>query len=162
MAINYFKELKIKIGILPTDFKWLFWFSVLLFFPCMLFLLFAREQLYELIIPYTGWSPGIVYFCILTMLTAVPKTFIKTDANSLVSLLNIRYRTIFILGIYLIFGIFDWFESAPEYYIHKNPYLRYDPLRPIFAILVPTFWIIIIGVPLAKYFCRKNLKVSIK
>jgi hypothetical protein len=160
MTVTYLKDLKIKIGLLPTDFKCLFWFSVVVFFPSILFLIFAREQLYELVIPYTGWSPGLLYFVILTLLSSDSKSSVKTDTNNLVSSLNIRYRIVFLLGIYLILGIFDWFTSGPEYYTHSNPYLRYDPLRPIFTILVPFSWMMIIGWPLAKDFYRNNLKFS--
>ncbi len=55
---DYLSELNAKIRLLPADLKWLFWFSAPLFFVCTLPLIFAREQLYEEIIPYTGWSPG--------------------------------------------------------------------------------------------------------
>jgi hypothetical protein len=162
MAVKYVKDLRIKIALLPSDFKWLFWFSVVVVVPSILILIFAREQLYELLIPYTGWSPGLMYYVFITMLISAPPTSLKTEANSSKGSLSIRYRIIFLLGIYLILGIFDWFDSAPEYYTHTNPYLRYDPLRPIFAIVLPSFWMILIGLPLAKEFLRKQLKVSIK
>ena len=162
MAVKYAKDLKLKIGLLPADFKWLLRFSVVVVVPSISFLIFAREQLYELLIPYTGWSPGLMYFVIITMLISAPPTSLKTDANSFKGSLSIRYRIIFLLGIYLILGIFDWFDSAPEYYTHTNPYLRYDPLRPIFAIVFPFFWMVIIGLPIAKEFFRKQLKVSTK
>ncbi|WP_325201450.1 hypothetical protein [Flavobacterium sp.] len=160
--MNYFEELKTKIGLLPTDLKWLFWFSVYLFSFCTLLLLFVREQLYEQIVPYTGWSPGTIYFFFIIMLIGMPKTSLEMNKDKHMSLLNVRRSIVFLLGFYLIIGIYDWFDSTPEFYNHSNPYLRYDPLRPFFAILLPLLWILIVVSPLMKDFFRKRLKTSIK
>lgn len=156
---DYLTNLKAKIRIFPTDLKWFFWFSILLFFVCTLPMFFAHEQLYEKIIPYTGWSPGLIYGILAVI--AVQKTSIGTTENNLVNFTNIRYKVVVLLGIYLIKGIYDWFDDTPEFYSHTNPYLRYEPLRPIYAIFLPLFWIIIIGWPLLIDFFRKKSKASI-
>nr|WP_315143856.1 hypothetical protein [uncultured Flavobacterium sp.] len=155
---DYLSELKAKIRLLPTDLKWLFWFSAPLFFVCTLPLIFAREQLFEEIIPYTGWSPGFIYG-VLAFIT-LQKTSLEPNENNLVNFVYIRYKAIFILGICLILGIYDWFDTTAEYYTHTNPYLRYEPLRPIYAIFLPLFWILIIGWTLMMIFFRKESKVS--
>jgi hypothetical protein len=156
---DYLSELNSKIRLLPIDLKWLFWFSVLLFFICTLPLIFAREQLYEEIIPYTGWSPGFVYGIIAII--ALQKTSLEANENNLANFINIRYKVVFFLGIYLILGIYEWFDSTPEYYTHTNPYLRYEPHRPIYDIFLPLFWILIIGWPLMKIFFRKKSKALV-
>jgi hypothetical protein len=156
---DYLSELNSKIRLLPTDLKWLFWFSVPLFFICTLPLIFAREQLYEKIIPYTGWSPGLIYGIIAII--AVQKTSLVANENNLVNFINIRRKVVFLLGIYLVLGIYDWFRTTPEYYTDTNPYLRYEPLRPIYAIFLPLFWILIIGGPLMKIFYRKKSKALV-
>jgi hypothetical protein len=156
---DYLSELNAKIKLLPTDLKWLFWFSVPLFFICTLPLIFAREQLYEKIIPYTGWSPGFIYG-IIAIIT-LQKTSLEANENNLVNFINIRHKVVFLLGIYLVLGIYDWFDTAPEYYTHTNPYLRYELLRPIYAIFLPLFWILIIGWPLIKIFFRKESKALV-
>jgi hypothetical protein len=153
---DYLSELNAKIRLLSTDLKWLFWFSVPLFFVSTLPLFFAREQLYEKIIPYTGWSPGVVYGIIA--LIAVKNTSFETNDSNLANFINIRYKVVFFLGIYLILGIYDWFDTTPQWYTVTNPYLRYEPLRPIYAIFLPLFWILIIGWPLMKNFFRKKSK----
>jgi hypothetical protein len=156
---DYLSKLNAKIRLLSTDLKWLFWFSVPLFFAGTLPLIFAREQLYEKIIPYTGWSPGFMYGIIV--LIVVKNTSFETNDSNLANFINIRYKVVFLLGIYLILGIYDWFDTTPEYYIHTNPYLRYEPLRPIYAIFLPLFWILIIGWPLMKNFFRKKSKALV-
>jgi hypothetical protein len=156
MINNYINKLKLKIRLLPTDLKCLVWFSALLFLPCALSIIFARKQIFEEIIPYTGWSPGFLYFLLAFIILSVPKNQTKNEESNIVNILRIRYKIILLFGIYLIFGIYDWFDSAPEWYISTNPYLRYDPLRPIYSIFLPIIWILIIGWPLIKN--RKKLK----
>jgi hypothetical protein len=153
---DYLSELNAKIRLLSTDLKWLFWFSVPLFFVSTLPLFFAREQLYEKIIPYTGWSPGVVYGIIA--LFVVKNTSFETNDSNLANFINIRCKIVFFLGIYLIVGIYDWFDTTPEWYTVTNPYLRYEPLRPIYTIFLPLFWILIIGWPLMNNFFRKKSK----
>jgi hypothetical protein len=156
---DYLSDLNAKIRLLQTDLKWLFWFSVPLFFICTFPTIFAREQLYEKIIPYTGWSPGFIYGIIAII--AVQKPSLEANENNLVNFINIRHKVVFLLGIYLVLGIYDWIDTAPEYYIHTNPYLRYEPLRPIYAIFLPLFWILIIGWSFMKNFFRKKSKALV-
>jgi hypothetical protein len=156
---DYLSLLNTKIRLLPIDLKLLFWFSVPLFFICTLSLIFTREQLYEEIIPYTGWSPGFVYGIIAII--ALKKTSLEAKQNNLENFINFRYKVVFLLGIYLILGIYEWFDNTPEYYTHTNPYLRYEPLRPIYAIFLPLFWILIIGCPLMKNFFRNKSKALV-
>ena len=74
---DYLSRLNAKIRLFPTDIKWLFFFSVPLFFLCTFSSIFTRKQLYEEIIPYTGWSPGYIYG-VLAAIT-VKKTSLKTN-----------------------------------------------------------------------------------
>jgi hypothetical protein len=152
---NNLSEMKTKFRLLPTDLKWLFWFSVSMFFTCTLSMIFAHEQLYEKIIPYTGWCPQNMYL-FLAFFVGLAKT-----QSSLLNFVRIRYKIVLLLGIYLVLGIYDWFDKTPEYYTHTNPYLRYEPLRPIYAIFLPLFWILIIGWPLMKNFFRKKSKALV-
>ena len=153
---NYLREWKAKVRLLPTDLKWLFWFSAALSFLCVLAMVFAHEQLYEEIIPYTGWSPEFPYFLVAVLV--IQKTSLETNDSNLANFISIRYKVVYLFGIYLIKGIYEWFEKAPEFYTHTNPYLRYDPNRPIYGIFLPLFWILIIGWPLMKDFFRKKSK----
>ncbi len=156
---DYLSELNAKIRLLPSDLKWLFWFSVPLFFVCIVPLIFAREQLYEKIIPYTGWSPGIIYGVIAFI--AVKNTSFETNNSNHANFINLRYKVVLLLGMYLIVGIYDWFDTTAERYTHTNPYLRYEPLRPIYAIFLPLFWILIMGWQLMKNFFRKKSKALV-
>lgn len=156
---DYFGVLNVKIKLLPPEFKWLFWFSVPLYFLSVLSLLFARVQFYEEIIPYIGWNPGFIYA--VCAFIAVKKTSIATMDSTFENFRNIRYKVVFLLGIYFLTGVYDWFNTTPDYYTHTNPYLRYEPLRPIFAIYLPLFWIFIIGLPLLKNFYSTKSKVLV-
>ncbi|ESU21256.1 hypothetical protein FCR2A7T_06840 [Flavobacterium cauense R2A-7] len=158
---NNLSDMKTKIRLLPTDLKLLFWFSISFFFTFTLLMIFAREQLYEEIIPYTGWSPGNICF-FLAFIIAVPKTSIETTESNLVNFTRIRYKVVLLLGIYLVFGIYDWFDSAPEFYNHTNPYLRYDSLRPLYTIFLPLLWTLIVGWPIMKDFLERNQKLRFK
>jgi len=148
------KDLKAKIRLLPIDLKCLFWFSAPLFFLCILSEIFMNEQVYEKILPYTGWSPGFGYG-ILALIT-IQNTSLKTNDSNLANFISIRKKVVYVLGIYLIKGIYDWFKKAPEFYIETNPYLKYDPLQPVYAIFLPMFWILIIGWSLMMVFFRKK------
>ena len=156
---DYLRKLNTKIRLLPIDLKWLFWFSITLFSICAYSLIFSSEKLYEEIIPYTGWSPDFVYFIIAIII--LNKTSLEANQNNLENFINIRRKVVFLLGIYLIKGIYEWFDSTPEYYTHTNPYLRYETLRPIYAIFLPLFWILINGWPLMKNFFRKKSKTFV-
>lgn len=153
---TYVRELNAKIRLLPTDLKWLFWFSVPVFCVSTISLIFAREQLYEKIIPYTGWSPGFVYWVLAII--ALQSTSKEKNDNLPVNSIKSRYKIVCLLGVYLIFGLVEWIDNTPEYFTHSNPYLRYEPLRIIYSIFLPLFWILIIGWPLAKTFLKKQLK----
>jgi hypothetical protein len=151
------KTLKSKTERLPTDLKWMFWFSASLFFAGAAAMLFSREQLYEAIIPYTGSAAGLVCFVLVSILITVPKKQIETSKSNPADFVGIRYKIILLLGIYMSFGIYDWLETQPEWYTHNNPYLRYEPLRPVYAIFLPLLWILIVVRPIINNFFRKRL-----
>lgn len=156
---TFFNETTIKAILLPTDLKLFFWFSATIFTLCSLISIFAWEKLYEEIIPYTGWSPGFIYG--IMAYVAVKNTSTERDENTLSNFEKIRYQILILLGFAFIQGLWNWLDSTPEYYTHSNPYLRYEPSRPIYTIFLPLFWIVVISSQLVMKFFRKKIKAAI-
>ncbi len=122
----------------PLDIKLLLLFSIIMTLASTYIELQANKDLYETIIPYTGWSPGYFFMYIVFIII-----WSYTIKNQLRSTLLLRSYSIFTFGVHLFRGITDWNSVFPEDYTNPNPYLRYDSLRPIYTIALPLFWILI-------------------
>lgn len=113
-----------------------------------------NRDLYEKIIPYTGWNPSGAfeffpfYFIILTL-------SVKEDNKKTINSL-LRVYIIIMLGFMLSDGIEDWLSISPEDYTSTNPYLRYDALTPIYTIALPLFWILVMVGALLNSFLKKR------
>lgn len=152
IAKDLFKSLKNN----PLDIKLLLIFSILMTLASLYIELEANKDLYETIIPYTGWSPG--YFSMFIVFIIIWSYTIKNQQRST---LLLRGYSVFTFGVYLSFGISDWNSVLPEDYTNANPYLRYDSLRPIYTIALPLFWIINhIASQLNDYFKNKKAKTT--
>ena len=151
--IEITKSIKGKTKNIPLDIKLFFVFSCLITLASWYLELDANKSLRELTIPYTGWQFGMhydfsVFFIPLGLLT------FKKPNNTIVFL-----RLFLVSGmlLQLIDGFQDWFSITPEDYISTNPYLRYDKMRPIYTIILPLFWVlVIIGSLLNSYLKKKN------
>jgi hypothetical protein len=54
-------------------------------------------------------------------------------------------------------GVQDWLSITPEDYTNPNPYLRYDTLTPIYTIITPSFWVVVMLTALVwNYFQSKK------
>jgi hypothetical protein len=153
--IEIVKDIFTSIKNNPLDIKLLLYFSILMTLSSKFLRLESNKDLYEKIIPYTGWSPGKGYFIFIVFIIIWSYT-IKLQQTST---LFLRGFFIFSFGMTLRYGITDWNNVMPKDYINANPYLRYTSLRPIYTIALPLFWILIhSGSQLYDYF--KNMKVK--
>ena len=123
----------------PLDIKLLLLFSILMTLAAKYIHLESNKDLYQTIIPYTGWSPGGYYFMFIVFIII----WSYTIKNQQRSKLLLRGYFVFTFGVHLYYGITDWHNVLPEDYTNVNPYLRYDSLRPIYTIALPLFWILI-------------------
>lgn len=153
---NYLRELNAKIEMQPLDLKYLFWFSVVVVFLYLYLIIFASNNLYEKTIPYLGWSPQFIYLIIVSIILF--QTPLQNEESNSGNFKTIRYKVIALFVFYLIINFLDWYSKSPEYGSHSNPYLRYSVLRPIYTILIPLFWILIIGWPLLLHFYSNKYK----
>jgi hypothetical protein len=152
-VIETAKEVLISIKKNPLDIKLLLLFSILITVVIIFIHLDWNEDLDESIVPYTGWNPGSDYRHILFFI--VFSSF--TIKNHQKSILFIRGMSAVFIGFSLYDGVIDWTTISPEDFTNTNPYLRYDPLRPIFTIALPLFWMLIItGSQLNDYFNNKK------
>ena len=102
--------------------------------------LFA-PSLYEAILPYLGWSGLMPY------LFAVFMAFSAIFTQQRKSI----YGVVASLGFAMVFGAIDTsrhtlgpLAEAPNF---DNPYLIYNPLRPVFTILLPALWLLLLITP---------------
>lgn len=153
-VIEIAKDIFTSIKNNPLDIKLLLLFSTLMTLASEYIHLESNKDLYETIIPYTGWSPG--YFFMFIVFTIIWSYTIKNQQRST---LLLRSYSIITFGVHLQYGITDWNSVLPEDYTNSNPFLRYDSLRPIYTIALPLFWILIhVASQLNDYF--KNLKAK--
>lgn len=148
------KEIQLKIKDTPLDIKLLFVFSFLMTIASIYIHLESNRDLYEKIIPYTGWSPGQGYQSILLFIII----FSLSSKSLQKRILFTRVFSIGFLVIHLISGFVEYTIVSPEDYTSSNPYTRYDSLTPIFTITLPLFWIIIISSALLISFLKNNQK----
>ncbi|WP_396170584.1 hypothetical protein [Flavobacterium sp.] len=135
----------------PLDIKLLLLFSILMTLASKFLRLESNKDLYQNIIPYTGWSPGKGYFISIVFIII----WSYTIKNRQISTLILRGFFIFSFGMTLSYGITDWNNVLPEDYINANPYLRYTSLTPIYTIALPLFWILIHSSSLLYDFYKK-------
>lgn len=152
-VIETAKEVLISIKKNPLDIKLLLFFSFLITILSIYISLDSNKDLYESIVPYTGWIPGQDYRHILFFIVF----YSFTIRNHQKSILFIRGMSAVFIGTSLYRGISDWTTILPDDFTNPNPYLRYDSLRPLFTIALPLFWVLIItGSQLKDYFNNKK------
>lgn len=146
-------EVLINIKKNPLDIKLLLLFSIVMTLISVFIRLDSNQDLYQSVIPFIGWSPGREYKMIFFFIILYSYIF----RNHKKRLLFIRGICIYFIGFSLYDGISDWITVLPDDYTNSNPYLRIDPIRPIFTIALPLFWIIVItGSQLNDYFNNKK------
>lgn len=113
------------------------------------------KEITDTIIPVTGWNMGLLYGFNL-IITVGP----MRNPNGRKGVLTMQYGNCLLLAIMLLFGVTDLVTYNGGY--EGNPYLSHSPLRWIWTIATPTFWMLIILSPRIKnYFQSLTLKEPI-
>jgi hypothetical protein len=93
------------------------------------------------IVPYTGWS-GLTFY-MFTLFFAIAA--ILTPQRKQI------YGVVALLGLAVLFGALDTFRhtwgpeaGTPDF---GNPYLTYHPYRPVFTVVLPAAWLLLLSSP---------------
>ena len=100
------------------------------------------------IIPYTGWSA--LSFYMFTLFFAI--SAVLTPQRNQV------YAVVALLGLAVTFSAFDTFlhtlgslTGRPD---SGNPYLTYSPWRPVFTMLLPATWLLLLVSPVMRQWIK--------
>ena len=111
---------------------------------------FYAPPLNAAIVPYTGWSSlGLYAFTLFFAIAAI-----LTPQRKQV------YAVAALLGLFVLLGAFDTFRytlgpaaGRPD---SGNPYLTYHPYRPIFTIVLPAFWLLLLISPIMRKWIKNS------
>ncbi len=103
--------------------------------------IFGPSSIREAVIPFTGWWASMPYLFGLYFVFAL--IFTK----------NLRFRqgAVAVLVLYIVFGVVSMFmkPAMPT----DNPYLLVSSLRPLWVILTPLLWILVLYSPRIRRYC---------
>ena len=116
-----------------------------------------NKELKSTLMPYTGWGFGRGYmtamlFILIGLMTAKGTTY-KT-----LQVLRIFIIILMLLNTYN--GIEDWLSITPEDYTNPNPYVRYDALTPIYTIITPSFWVVVMLTAFVRNYFQNKKKTA--
>ena len=91
--------------------------------------------------PLLGGNPGGSYIFLIYASVVFWRRSFPAKA-----LLNIRWFAFAILLIGVVFGVIDY-QRSHGFVNDPSPYVRYDPRRPLFTILLPVAWALVLLSP---------------
>lgn len=116
-------------------------FSILVVGLEFFLVLIGPSTFREALLPYTGWSASMPYAFGMLLVIALIRTK------------NLRFRRtiVAILVVYMVYGVVG-LASAPVRST-TNPYLVVSPLRPLWTLLIPILWILVLCNPRVGRYC---------
>ena len=106
----------------------------------------APESFRSLLVPYTGWVASMFY------------AFTIFFAIALIYQQQKRKRVRFGITLQLLFsitlGVCQFFQKTGETF--GNPYLTISPWRPVWTVLIPSIWIVLLHSPRMNRFCGQT------
>ena len=130
----------------PIELKIFISFSFLVFILDIILDTIGSKELKESIIPITGWSISSPY----STCAMIGFLFVSGLTKNA---FWIRNLLILMLTTSIIFGVISFIGSGGEYY-STNPYLRVSQWRPIWTMVIPAFWILVLFSPRIKKYCQ--------
>jgi len=121
-------------------------FAVLVTFADLILRPLAPESFRSGLVPYTGWLASMFYM--FTLWFAVALIYQRRGRN------RVRFGVTLQLLVSITFGACQLFQAPGEAY--GNPYLTVSPWRPVWTILIPFIWIIMLHTPRMNRFCRQT------
>ena len=111
---------------------------------------FFAPHLNAAMMPFTGWSALSLYM--FTLFFAISAIFTPKRIQV--------YAVAALLGLAVIFGAFDTFSHTigpvagrPDF---GNPYLMYSPWRPLFTIMLPAAWALLLLSPMMRRWVKNS------
>jgi hypothetical protein len=104
------------------------------------------KNLWEAIVPFTGWSPNLGYVFGLFFTFALIYTKLP--------LWRLRFGIIAPLSLQIIFGLL-FMDKLPANNFN-NPYLTVSPWRPVWTVIIPALWIAILLSPRLRRFGKET------
>lgn len=130
----------------PIVLKALLVFSVMTVAMDFYFYLFSPSEIREAIIPYTGWSISNTYgFAAIIMYFFLSGQMVKPYFA--------RNGVALILTIGIIFAIVHFLVTFGRDDF-GNPYLMVSQWRPVWTILIPTIWLVMLYTPRVNKYCE--------
>ncbi len=99
-------------------------------------------------VPYTGWNASLAYMFTFYFAAALPYQPPAARAGSRLVGIVMLHFIVMASGVLQIF----WAQVRPS----GNPYLAVSPLRFVWVILFPLFWIAVLFTPSMNRLCRVN------
>ncbi len=129
----------------PLELKcYAFFSAVITIFSVLLIFL---PKINRAIVPITGWLPALGYMFGIYFIYAL--IFLKSmKAN------RIKFRTTLIsfLIMHILFGLFNLLSYNGNNF--SNPYLTISKWQPVWTILIPLFWIVLLLSSRVTRFCK--------
>ena len=127
MSTNFYT----RFSAAPLELKIFAAFSVVVTILGGLLPIFGPKQLWEAVVPFTGWTPGLGYMFGLFFTFAL--IYLKSPSFVL------RFGIIAPLVLQIIFGLIMMAMSSAKNF--GNPYLTVSPWRPVWTVIIPALWI---------------------
>jgi hypothetical protein len=121
-------------------------FAVLVTFADFVLLPLSSESLRAHLVPYTGWVASMFYaFTIFFALTLI---YQRKGRGA------VRFGVTVQLLLQIAYGTYQIFLMTGKTF--GNPYLTVSPWRPVWTILIPSIWILLLYSPNMNRFCRQT------
>ena len=121
----------------PLELRIFATFSVLITIFGLVLPILGPKHLWEVIVPFTGWNPALGYMFGLFF------TFALVFSTS--PLWVLRLGSITPLAMQIIVGLLEM--AKPHANNFHNPYLTVSPWRPVWTVIIPALWIVLLLSP---------------
>lgn len=137
-----------RFSVAPLELKLFYLFSFLVSLLSIVFI-FLPHNFSDTIIPVTGWLPAMIY--INASIFATPLLFRRS---------NVRLKKVHRLGVLglLILSVIRGLMDMKYYnnvYV-DNPYLFISQWRPVWTIIIPLVWMVLLSFDRVTIFCQKE------
>lgn len=121
-------------------------FAIAITITDWLIIVYASDSLRSRLVPFTGWVASMFYA--FTIYIAIALIFVQRKR------MYIRFGITAQLVLSIAFGIFQLFQITGKTF--GNPYLTVSPWRPVWTILIPGIWIVLLHLPSMNRFCGRS------